>query len=55
LDLDSRSSIIGGFTELTLLGLARGRDVAFGEAIESHRIVVEHLSFELIGEILARF
>ena len=41
---------------LTLVPLCflRRRDVTFTEAIKSHRVVVEHFSFEIIGKIFAR-
>jgi hypothetical protein len=32
----------------------RCRDIAFAEAIESYRVVVEHFSFEIIRKIFAR-
>ena len=40
--------------ELLPLRLPRRGDVTFVEAIESHRTVLEHFSFELIGQIFAR-
>ena len=38
----------------TPLRLRRRRDVAFTETVKSHRIVVEHFSFEFIGKIFPR-
>jgi hypothetical protein len=32
----------------------RCRDIAFAEAVKSHRVVVEHFPFEIIGKIFAR-
>jgi hypothetical protein len=40
---------------LIFLRLPRRRDVAFAQAIKTHRVVAEHFSFELIRQILARF
>jgi hypothetical protein len=40
---------------LVPLRLPRRRDIAFTESVKSHRVVVEHFSCELIGQIFARF
>ena len=39
---------------LVPLRLPRRRDIAFTESVKSHRVVVEHFSFEIIGKIFAR-
>ena len=41
--------------KLAALRLPRRGDVTFVEAIEAHRIVIEHFAFELVGEVFARF
>ena len=40
--------------KLAALRLPRRGDVTFVEAIEAHRIVIEHFAFELVGEVFAR-
>ena len=47
--------ILVGKLDLITLRLPRRGGVAFVEAVESYRVVVKHLAFELAGEILARF
>ncbi len=39
--------------QLVSFRLFHRRDVTFAEAIKSHRIVIEHFLFELVGQVFA--